>query len=113
MTKLRIKFDRFAGRFNNNIKYSTLPDLNSDYENVFEAVEKFLNRRSVTVKQITEFYRIESTVLNEDELNELLFKGKNRSELKEIYGGIREAVKYKLVCELQISNYKLQISNVK
>ena len=110
MTELRIKYEKFKVEIRDLIESSTCVDLNSFDNIAFEKTGKFMKRKSITRMKVFEFYRKECTYMTEEELFELLLIGKKRTEINKVFRGIKEAVKFKLICEI---NYELQISNDK
>ena len=59
------------------------------------------------IKEILRFYVNECTGFTESEIEELLFAGKNRAEVVNLKDSMKEAVKYKLMCELE-KNFKTE-----
>lgn len=103
-TILRKRFDLLKSKFekqkNDEISISLFNDSEQEF-NVRESVDEFLKKKRISRKEIVKFYVKECTGFSESQLEELLFKGKSRQEIRDLKDLIKEAVKYKLLCELE------------
>ncbi|MBK9404445.1 MAG: hypothetical protein IPN57_07930 [Ignavibacteria bacterium] len=107
-TTLREKFDLFKIKIEKPGADKNSISLFNDCGKVFnemESVNGFIKRSRISRKEILRFYVNECTGFTESEIEELLFAGKNRTEVVNLKDSMKEAVKYKLMCELE-KNFK-------
>ncbi|HAY34100.1 MAG TPA: hypothetical protein PK536_12195 [Ignavibacteria bacterium] len=102
MTDIRIKFNELKIKIKTNRNPGLFSDSYSTNELSFYTINKFMKCRAVNRKSLKEFYRMECTYLTEEDFDELFFKSKDRKTVADTYGGIYEAVKFKLICELNL-----------
>lgn len=98
MTDLRKKFNNLKKILKND-NYS-LDFSGNKLSDDYEMVNGFFKNRLIGSNKIFEFYVNECTGFTKTELREIIFKGKKRAEIKKMKEAIKEAVKYKLLCEL-------------
>lgn len=107
MTNLRKKFNGFKKRVKKNSNKKKAINCISLFENaetensLKDPVEVFIKAKRITGKEIMRFYITEITGLTEEEFNEHFIKGKDRLKKTEIRNAVKEAVKFKLKCEME------------
>lgn len=99
MTVLRKKFNNLKKILKKENYILQFEGNNPDLE--YDLVQEFFKNRKISSNMINEFYATECTGYTVKEIKEYLFKGKKKDEVRKLKDAIKEAVKYKLICELK------------